>query len=276
MAKNWICAVILLAGAAGNLRAGAEDSARPNIVFVLFDDLGWGQPQCYRPDSALRMPNFDRLAREGMRFTDAHSASAVCTPTRYGVLTGRYPWRIGQFGVLTTYSPPIIPASRMTVASLLKQYGYTTACVGKWHLGVNWVDGQPGTENRVPIGARLTDGPLALGFDYFCGFTHARNIRSVIEQDRVIAHVEAIENQPYLMRKALEWIDQRRPGEPFFLYFPMCPPHEPVQPAPEYAGQSGATDLVRNNPKSGFIRATRCWARSCKRSSETSARTTRC
>ncbi|MCB1077652.1 MAG: sulfatase-like hydrolase/transferase, partial [Verrucomicrobiae bacterium] len=102
-------------------------AALPNIVFVLFDDLGYGQPPCYAPETRFKLPNLDRLAAEGMRFTGAHSASAVCTPTRYGVMTGRYPWRIGQFGVLTTYSPPIIPTTRTTVASLLKQQGYATA-----------------------------------------------------------------------------------------------------------------------------------------------------
>ncbi len=115
--------------------AAVGSTHRPNIVFVLFDDMGWGQPPSYRAESALRTPHLDRLAEQGMRFTDAHSASAVCTPTRYGVLTGRYPARIGQFGVLTTYSAPIIPSSRMTVASLLKQHGYVTACIGKWQTG---------------------------------------------------------------------------------------------------------------------------------------------
>lgn len=225
--------------------------AKPNILFVLFDDLGWAQPQCYDAQSALRTPNLDRLAREGMRFTDAHSASAVCTPTRYGVLTGRYPWRIGQFGVLTTYSPPIIPPSRPTVASLLKQQGYATACVGKWHLGMNWVDGKPGTESQVPLGARLTGGPNAVGFDYFCGFTHARNIGSIIEQDRVVEHVAAVDNQPRMIAKAVKWLEERKAGEPFFLYFPMCPPHEPVVPAPEFTGKSGAADVVKQNPKYG-------------------------
>lgn len=182
----------------------AATATKPNIVFVLFDDMGWGQPQSYLAESALRTPNLDRLAREGMRFTDAHSAAAVCTPTRYGLLTGRYPWRIGQFGVLTTYSKPIIPTNRLTVASLLKQHGYSTACIGKWHLGLNWVEGKPGTEKGIPVGAKLTDGPNALGFDYFCGFTHARNIGTIIEQDRVVANVPAVENQPLMLRKAVE------------------------------------------------------------------------
>lgn len=223
----------------------------PNIVFVLFDDMGWGQPQCYNAKSVLRTPHLDALAKQGVRMTDAHSASAVCTPTRYGVLTGRYPWRIGQFGVLTTYSKPIIPANRMTVASLLKQHGYATACIGKWHLGMEWVDGKPGTEKEVPIGARTTGGPNAIGFDYFYGFTHARNIGSIIEQDRVVAHVKAEDNQPLMIRKAIEWISQRKPDEPFFLYFPMCPPHEPIAPSASYLGKSGAKDVVKNHPRYG-------------------------
>ena len=225
--------------------------SRPNILFVLFDDMGWGQPQSYKADSALRTPNLDKLAQQGMRFTDAHAAAAVCTPTRYGVITGRYPSRIGQFGVLTTYSAPLIPASRMTVASLLKQNGYTTASIGKWHLGLNWVDGKPGSQSVVPIGAKLTDGPNAIGFDYFYGFTHARNIGTIIEQDQVVANVEEVENQPLMIKKAVEWIGQRKADEPFFLYFPMCPPHEPVVPAPEYIGKSGAQDLVKKNPLYG-------------------------
>jgi arylsulfatase A-like enzyme len=244
------CAWISLIFVSGLTSVQAAE--RPNIVFVLFDDMGWGQPQSYIAESALRTPNLDKLAKEGMRFTDAHSASAVCTPTRYGLLTGRYPWRIGQFGVLTTYSKPIIPPERMTVASLLKQQGYTTACIGKWHLGMNWLDGKPGKENKVPIGAKMTGGPNAIGFDYFYGFTHARNIGTIIEQDQVVAHVEPVENQPLMIRQAVQWIDDRaKTDEPFFLYFPMCPPHTPVVPAAEFVGKSGAEDLVKQDPKYG-------------------------
>ena len=241
--------LITFLGLAGFGDAVAAD--KPNIVFVLFDDMGWGQPQSYKPQSALRTPNMDRLASRGMRFTDAHSASAVCTPTRYGVLTGRYPSRIGQFGVLTTFSKPIIPANRMTVGSLLQQSGYSTACIGKWHLGMNWVDGKPGSEKEVPIGANMIGGPNAIGFDYFYGFTHARNIGTIIEQDQVVAHVQAVENQPLMISKAVEWIGQRKHDEPFFLYFPMCPQHEPLVPSPEYVGKSGAEDVVKNNPEYG-------------------------
>ena len=219
--------------------------ARPNIVVILFDDMGYGQPKCYRGDTHLKTPNIDRLAAEGMRFTDAHSAAAVCTPTRYGLLTGRYPSRIGQYGVLTTYSPAIIPKSRLTIASLLQQNGYETACIGKWHLGMQW-DGKPGNAKTVPIGSKLVSSPNAAGFDYFYGFTHARNIGTIIEQDRVVENVADVDNQPRMIAKAVEWIGKRDAEKPFFLYFPMCPPHTPVAPAPDFVGKSGARDEVKN------------------------------
>ena len=225
--------------------------AKPNIIFVLFDDLGYGQPQCYQANSSLRTPNLDKLATEGMRFTDAHTAAAVCTPTRYGVITGRYPARLGQFGVLTTFSKPIIPPNRMTVASMLKQQGYATACVGKWHLGMDWGKDNPGSEKEVPIGARMTGGPNTIGFDYFYGFTHARNIGTIIEQDQVVTHVESVENQPLMLKKAIEWLEQRKTDEPFFLYFPLGIPHEPIEPAAEFVGKSEAQDLVKNDPNYG-------------------------
>ena len=226
---------------------------RPNVIFVLFDDLGYSQPQCYDPQSALRTPNLDRLATQGMRFTDAHSASAVCTPTRYGVLTGRYPFRIGQFGVMTTFGKPIIPPERLTVASFLKQQGYRTACVGKWHLGMEWAGAidKRSREKTVPLGAKMSRGPNALGFDYFCGYTHAGGIGTILEQDTVVAHVQPAENQPLMLKKAVEWIDQQKAGEPFFLYYPLGIPHEPIVPSPEFMGKSGARDVVRNNQKYG-------------------------
>jgi len=231
-------------------QAFAAAGDKPNIIFVLFDDMGYGEPKCYREGTKLQTPNLDRLAAQGMRFTDAHSAASVCTPTRYGLLTGRYPSRIGQYGVLTTFNPPIIPKSRLTAASLLKQHGYQTACIGKWHLGMDW-EGKPGNEKNVPVGARLLNSPNAAGFGYFYGFTHARNIETIIEQDRVVENVADVENQPRMIAKAVQWIEQRKDGEPFFLYFPMCPPHTPVVPAKEFAGKSGAKDEVTNDPKYG-------------------------
>ncbi len=124
------------------------------------------KPTCYRADSPFKTPNIDRVAQAGMRFTDAHSASGVCTPTRYGLLTGRYPFRIGQYGVLTSFSPPIIPEQRLTVPAFLKQQGYTTACIGKWHLGMNW-PGKFSEKENVPLGTEIKTSPNAAGLITF-------------------------------------------------------------------------------------------------------------
>ncbi len=238
--KHTFIPLVLLSLAPLTAVHAAND--KPNIIFVLFDDMGYGQPKCYREGTEFKTPSLDRIAAEGMRFTDAHSAASVCTPTRYGVLTGRYPSRIGQFGVLQTYSSPIIPKERLTVASLLKRNGYHTACVGKWHLGLNWITDtkQEKGHQDLPVGLRMKDGPNALGFDYFCGFTHTRGIESIIEQDTVTRKVTEVENQPLMMRKVLAYLDERaKADQPFFLYFPMCPPHNPIVPAPEFRGKSG-------------------------------------
>lgn len=217
----------------------SQPDRRPNIIFVLFDDLGYGQPKCYRAASEFKTPNMDRLAMEGMRFTDAHSAASVCTPTRYGVLTGRYPMRIGQYGVLTTFSKPIIPTSRLTIARLMKQNGYDTACIGKWHLGMDWGD-QTDRNHNVKVGTPLKSSPNAAGFDYFYGYTHSRNMGTVIEQEKVEAMVEDVETQPRLAQKIVAYLDKpARKEKPFFLYLPLCPPHTPIAPAPEFAGKGG-------------------------------------
>ena len=226
----------------GNVTASETPKSKPNIIFVLFDDMGYGEPQCYRGDSEFKTPNLDRLAREGMRFTDAHAAASVCTPTRYGVLTGRYPSRIGQYGVLTTFSPPIIERERVTVASMLKQEGYHTACIGKWHLGMEW-DGVK-TDKKAkdePIGTVATEGPITRGFDLFDGYTHARNIGMIMEQDKVAANLPADAVQPMLGTKAVAYInEQAKAGGPFFLYLPLSTPHLPIVPAPEFKGKGGA------------------------------------
>ncbi len=224
------------------MAAASAAPIKPNIIFVLYDDLGYGEPQCFRKDSPFKTPNMDRLAKEGMRFTDAHSAASVCTPTRYGVLTGRYPSRIGQFGVLTTFSKSIIPPARLTVASMMKQNGYDTACFGKWHLGMDWGE-QTDRDNNVKVGTQLKSSPNAAGFDYFYGYTHSSNIGTVIEQNKVEAMVKDVETQPRLAKKIVEYLDApARKEKPFFLYLPLCPPHHPTVPAPEFAGKSGAKE----------------------------------
>ena len=142
--------------------------AKPSIVFILADDLGYGDPGCYNEQTKIPMPAMDRLAREGVRFTDAHTPSAVCTPTRYGILTGRYCWRSSlKSGVLGGYSKPLIETDRLTVASLLKRHGYTTGCIGKWHLGLGWITkdsaGKPAADT-VDWAKTVTHGPQSLGF----------------------------------------------------------------------------------------------------------------
>ncbi len=242
----------VIAAAVTSLPSQAEPP--PNVVVVLFDDMSYGQPPSYRKESEFRTPWIDRLAGEGLRFTDAHSAAGLCTPTRYGLLTGRYPCRIGQFGCLTTFSDPIIPPDRLTLASLLKQHGYRTGCIGKWHLGMKWGDEQDRTQqNRKPvsvaIGAKVQAGPNALGFDEFWGYTHSTNMGMVFENDRVAVRVDDKETQPLLARKATEFIDRcGGDGRPFLLYLPLSPPHGPHVPAPEFVGKSGVTqDLQGGN-----------------------------
>ena len=114
-------------------------STRPNIVYFFVDDMGYGDASCLNPDGKIQTPNIDRLAREGMVFTDAHSSSAVCSPSRYSLLTGRYNWRSTlQKGIVGLYGPPLIPTDRLTAPAFLSQHGYHTACIGKWHLGQGW------------------------------------------------------------------------------------------------------------------------------------------
>jgi len=141
------------------------DSSHPNIVYILADDMGYGDVQALNPENGkIPTPHMDKLIAEGMSFTDAHTCSSVCTPTRYGLLTGRYNWRTRkQGGVLNGTSAPLIPTSRTTVANLLKDAGYKTAMVGKWHLGL----GLPKKGKRVDWKGEIEGGPVDLGFDYF-------------------------------------------------------------------------------------------------------------
>ncbi len=139
----------------------AAEPSKPNIVLILADDLGYGDVGCYGATKA-KTPNIDRLANEGRRFTDAHSASAVCTPSRYALLTGEYPFRKNLWRPVMNASALVIAPSRTTVASLLKRQGYATACFGKWHLGF-------GSQPKPDWNADLKPGPLELGFDHYFG-----------------------------------------------------------------------------------------------------------
>lgn len=182
-----LCCVVAIAAFTLSSEAAKQTSARrsPNVVVILADDLGYGDVSCYNPQSQIQTPRLDKLARQGMRFTDAHTPSAVCTPTRYGLLAGRYAWRSRlKSGVLDGFDPPLIEPGRPTVADFLRAQGYRTAAVGKWHLGFAWLtqDGQvvasrgsasggfrPGYD--VDFARDLAGGPLDHGFDEYFGIS---------------------------------------------------------------------------------------------------------
>ena len=236
----------------------------PNIVYVIADDLGWGDLGCYNPRSGVPTPHADRLASEGMRFTDMHSPSSVCTPTRYGILTGRYCWRTRlKKGVLWGYDTNLIESGRLTVASMLKSRGYHTAGFGKWHLGL-------GSGERADYTKPLRPGPVDHGFDYYFGIPASLDMDPYLyfENDRVLeqptAHTPGrntprgvfwrpgpiapgmrVEDVlPTLRDRAIRYIGQRasRREQPFFLYLPLTSPHTPWLPSSEFRGKSKAGD----------------------------------
>ncbi|MBM3862283.1 MAG: hypothetical protein FJ395_21890, partial [Verrucomicrobia bacterium] len=248
----------------GHLVATAAE--KPNVVLIFADDLGYGDVGCYGA-TKVRTPNVDRLAREGRKFTDAHSASAVCTPSRYALLTGEYPFRKNLWGPIMNQSPLVIDPTKTTIASLLQRQGYTTACIGKWHLGF-------GSKPKPDWNADLKPGPLELGFDYFFGLpvvsSHPPFV--LIENHRVLGldpadplvyggtpptkpYPEKMMSPPIsggkaahalyqdeqlgtvLTEKALAWLRANR-AKPFFLYFATPHIHHPFTPAPRFNGTS--------------------------------------
>ena len=269
---------VSLAVAMPAMPALAERRAlRPNIVFILADDLGYGDPQCYNPDSKVPTPNIDRLAAEGMRFTDAHTPSSVCTPTRYALLTGRYTWRTRlKRGVLWGWDKPLLEDKRITLPEMLRAtYSqYATAAIGKWHLGWVWMgkDGKP-IEGRFPRNqaqkaAEAVDftrpvagGPIEHGFDLYFGddvpnfppYTFFENDRLVTIPSEMKPEtmfgdpgpmapgwdLQAV--QPAITERAIEYIKSREQrGEPFFLYMPLNIPHTPIVPDKPFVGKSEA------------------------------------
>lgn len=236
----------------------------PNIVYVLADDLGWGDLGCYNRESQIPTPNADHLASQGMRFTDMHSGSAVCTPTRYGILTGRYCWRTTlRRGVLWGSSPNLIEPNRMTVASMLRSRGYHTAAIGKWHLGL-------GDREKSDYRQRLHPSPNDHGFDYFFGIPASLDMDPYlyIENDRAVEQptsrtegrnsprgifwragaiapsFKLEEVLPRITKKAVDLIRERaaKPEQPFFLYLALTGPHTPWLPTDPFRGRSKAGD----------------------------------
>jgi len=254
----FVCAVPLVG-------ARAAEAAKPNILYILCDDLGYGDVKCLGGErSKIPTPNIDKLAAEGMIFTEAHSSSAVCTPTRYGILTGRYNWRSRlQASVFDGYSESLIPPERLTVAGLLKQQGYATGCIGKWHLGWQW----PRQGKEVDLSKPIKGGPTSVGFDYYFGadspshppYCFIENEHTVgtpilaapgspeykmlkdgYEQSLILPGWTWEAILPTVTDKACGWITaQAATGKPFFLYLPLTSPHAPISPTKEWLGKSG-------------------------------------
>lgn len=234
--------------------ADSPPASHPNIVYLLADDLGYGDVQCLNPERGkIPTPHLDRLAASGMRFLDAHSGSSVCTPTRYGILTGRYAWRTRlQKGVFRgDDEEPLIDAGRLTVPALLRQHGYHTACLGKWHLGFT-SDGnsnkagvagnikRPGGEGGLAEGSTIIGGPITRGFDHFLGFSNSATMSSLIRDDRVIERIKPVDMLARLTDRAVEYVGERtKTKKPFFLYFALSSPHAPIVPANDWRGKSG-------------------------------------
>jgi arylsulfatase A len=192
--KNTMNDKLISAGAGGlillaSISLQAKEQQKPNIIFILADDLGYGDLSCFNRNSRIHTSNLDQMASHGIIFTDSHSSSAVCTPTRYSILTGRYNWRSTlKSGVLEGYSAPLIPSERTTMASMLKKQGYQTGCIGKWQLGWNWNNSENGPKN-VNFSKPIADGPTTLGFDYFYGFSASLDMPPYVyvENDRPTA-----------------------------------------------------------------------------------------
>lgn len=249
---------------AEGVSAEGIEPTSPNIVFILADDLGYGDVQCFNPQRGkISTPHMDRLASEGMSFTDAHSTSSVCTPTRYSILTGRYNWRTKlQQGVLYGFDAPLIAKDRMTVAGLLKQQGYTTAAFGKWHLGLELpsTDDKPFEGNNpqnVDWDAEVANGPVTRGFDHFYGISASLDMPPYIyiEDDHFVGRgtatkafhrkgpaepdFEAVDVLPTIGQKAAEFIKRQSGSRPFFAYVPLSSPHTPIVPSKPWQGKSG-------------------------------------
>jgi len=248
----------------------------PNIIFILADDMGYGDLSCLNDESKIHTPCMDRMSAEGVTFTDAHASSSVCTPSRYGILTGRYAWR-GRLKriVLGPYAKPLIENDLTTLPQFLKDNDYDTACIGKWHLGMNWpANRECATENfgwaspemsalanDIDYTKPITNSPVSYGFDYYFG-VDVPNFPPYcfIENDRTVGIPEApkpdsmygipgpmIEGwdleaiMPGLTQKAVDYVDRKAGGDkPFFLYFPMTGPHTPIAPTKKFRGKSDA------------------------------------
>lgn len=277
-AAAGLALLLLAAGAGAGAETAAPREARPNIVFILADDMGWGDTGATWPGCKIPTPCLNRLAGEGISFTDAHAGSSLCTPTRYSLLTGRHAWRGAlKSGVLGGFAPPLIEEGRLTVASLLRRNGYATACFGKWHLGL----GLPMAGNADPrrntwkkkTGDILWDRPikpsvLDYGFDTFYGIAGSIGMPPYVwvENDRFAGKgtimgtvweggkrnigpmdpgYKVVETLPKVTARACGYIRGRKgAARPFFLYLALPAPHAPCVPTEAFKGRTGLGDYA--------------------------------
>jgi len=260
-----------------------KEQKKPNIIYVLADDLGYGDIAILNKNGKIKTPNIDRLGKEGIIFTDAHTSSSVCTPTRYGIITGRYSWRSRlKESVLFGYSKALIPNTRTTVASLLKRHEYSTAFIGKWHLGWDWAikDSADIDENdlnsknleNIDFSKPIKNGPKELGFEYSYGHSGSLDMAPYVYVENGMpteVPITATSNKskyswwregptandfihddvtPNFFRKSFEYIKERSKEEnPFFLYLALPSPHTPILPTKEWKDKSGL------NPYGDFV-----------------------
>ncbi|MEP3387234.1 MAG: arylsulfatase [Reichenbachiella sp.] len=248
---------IILVGIISGCSVSPAEKIKPNVVLILADDMGYGEIEALDPErSKIPTPSLNQLAAEGMIFTDAHTSSSVCTPSRYAMLTGRYNWRSRlQDGVILGGEEPLIAPDRMTLGHLFQNNGYSTALVGKWHLDYHYevpeslMEVKPKKQEGrkladVPVGTRIPDGPITRGFDTFYGFHHSRAMSSIVRNDEIVDEIDVIDVLPSLTNEVVNLIDQKaeaaKNGQPFFIYFAQNSPHTPIAPAKEWIGK---TDL---------------------------------
>ena len=236
-----------------------QAGTRPNVVFIMADDLGWGDPGFNNPNSKIPTPCLDAFSKEGMTFSDAHAGAAVCTPTRYGIMTGRHCWRSRlKKGVLNAYSSALIEKDRLTLARMFRDKGYATACFGKWHLGMGLPAKNPKkklTARNIDWDGRVNPSPIHFGFDTFFGITCAHpfiiveddhfygtcvRIKDSHRDNRRMKTIELDELLPEVKQRAISYIGKSKESKkPFFLYVPLTAPHTPIAPSPFFKGKSG-------------------------------------
>ncbi len=253
---------------AGTALASPENEKRPNIIFILADDMGYGDVAALNKDCKIKTPQLDRMISEGAAFTDAHSSSSVSTPTRYGILTGRYNWRSTfKSDVLFGYDKPFMKTTRTTMASKLKEQNYTTACIGKWHLGWEWHGVDKGIDS-IDYSKPIKNGPRSRGFDYFYGIIGSLDMAPYVyvENDLATAIPDHItgdtgmrfwrkgptspdfvhdEVLTHFNDKAISFVQKHANDEdPFFLYLPYPAPHTPMLPSKKFLGKSGLNEYA--------------------------------